>query len=77
MGRKRKSDDQIGTSGAPTASSSGAAGLGSGGGSTAERIRERAHEIYERRTALGQPGDADGDWLQAEAELGSQAAAKA
>lgn len=76
MGRKRKSEDPIGSSGAPTAPSP-RAGLESGGGSTAERVRQRAHEIYERRTALGLPGDAEGDWLQAEAELGSPAAAKA
>jgi Protein of unknown function (DUF2934) len=76
VGRKKKSENQIESSGAPTASSARAAGLESGGGSTAERVRQRAHEIYERRTALGLPGDAEGDWLQAEAELGSQAAAK-
>jgi len=38
-----------------------------------ESTRRRAHEIYERRKALGLQGDAAGDWLQAEAELGSQA----
>ena len=64
MGRKRKPEDQIGSTDAR------------GGGPTAERIRQRAHEIYERRQALGLPGDAEGDWLQAEAELGPQAVPK-
>ncbi len=32
-----------------------------------ERIRIRAYELYEKRQ--GGSGDADGDWLQAEAEL--------
>lgn len=83
MGRKRKPEDQIGRTDAPvapvaatTASSSRAAGLESQGGPTAERVRQRAREIYERRSALGLPGDADGDWFQAEAELGSQAGPK-
>ena len=81
MGRKRRPEDQVGSADAPvapvaatTTSSSRAAGLE--GGPTAERVRRRAHEIYERRTALGLPGDAEGDWLQAEAELGSQAQPK-
>jgi hypothetical protein len=39
----------------------------------AEQIRQRAHEIYEQRIAKGLPGDAEGDWLRAEAELGRQA----
>jgi hypothetical protein len=30
-------------------------------------IRLRAYELYEKRD--GAPGDADGDWYQAEAEL--------
>lgn len=32
-------------------------------------IRERAEEIYHRRTEEGTPGDADSDWSQAEREL--------
>jgi hypothetical protein len=38
---------------------------------SAERTRERAYEIYEERTSLGTPGDADSDWLRAETELGA------
>jgi hypothetical protein len=83
VGRKRKPGDQIGNTDAPvptvaatTPSSPGAAGLESGGDPTAERVRQRAHQIYERRRALGLPGDAEGDWLKAEAELGSRAEPK-
>ena len=83
MGRKRKPEHQIGSTDAPvapvaatTTSSSRAARLASEGGPTAERVRRRAHEIYERRRAEGLPGDAEGDWLQAEAELGSRAQPK-
>lgn len=76
MGRKRKPEDTIGSGGASTGSPSGDTGPDRGGGATAERVRRRAHEIYERRTALGLPGDAESDWLQAEAELGGQADAK-
>jgi hypothetical protein len=76
VGRKRKSEDPIGSSGEPGAFSSRVAGLESGGGPAAERVRQRAHEIYERRTALGLPGDAEGDWFQAEAELGGLVDAK-
>jgi hypothetical protein len=39
----------------------------------AEHVRQRAHEIYEQRIANGLPGDAEGDWLRAEAELARQA----
>lgn len=83
MVRKRKPENQVGRGGAPvapvpakTVSSSRDAGLASGGGPTPERVRERAREIYERRTALGLPGDAESDWLQAEAELGAKKATK-
>ncbi len=68
MARKKKAQDQMGSPEAPVAPH--------GGVPTTDRIRQRAHEIYERRQALGLPGDADGDWLQAEAELRSQAVPK-
>ena len=32
-----------------------------------EQIRRRAYELYEKRQ--GNPGDAEGDWYRAEAEL--------
>ena len=32
-----------------------------------EQIRRRAYELYQKRQ--GNPGDADGDWYRAEAEL--------
>jgi hypothetical protein len=41
-----------------------------------DRIRQRARAIYEQRKALGLPGDAEGDWLQAEAELGGKTQTK-
>ena len=41
-----------------------------------DRIRQRAHAIYEQRKTLGLPGDAEGDWLQAEAELGCKTQTK-
>ena len=65
MGRKRKAEDQIGSTDAPVAPVA-----------ATERVRQRAHEIYERRRALDLPGDAEGDWFQAEAELGSRAEPK-
>ncbi len=34
-----------------------------------EDIRVRAFEIYQRRSAIGIPGDPETDWLQAEREL--------
>jgi hypothetical protein len=37
-----------------------------------ESVRRRAQEIYERRMREGLPGDAESDWLQAEAELAAQ-----
>ena len=79
MGRKTKPETRIATTDAPvspvsaTTAPSPVDGPGSEGGPIAARIRQRAHEIYERRQALGLPGDAEGDWLQAEAELGSRA----
>jgi hypothetical protein len=39
------------------------------GRSVAERIRERAYEIYRTRSASGGTGDAISDWVQAEREL--------
>ena len=45
-------------------------------GMAADRIRQRAHAIYEQRTAMGLPGDAEADWLQAEAELGGKTPTK-
>ena len=32
-----------------------------------EQVRRRAYELYQKRQ--GGPGDADGDWYRAEAEL--------
>lgn len=74
MGRKRRSEDTIANGGAPTARSSGDAAQDGAGQPSAERVRQRALEIYERRRALGLPGDSVGDWLQAEEELGSEPA---
>lgn len=34
-----------------------------------EEIERRAHQIFEARCRSGRPGDAHGDWLQAEREL--------
>jgi hypothetical protein len=45
-------------------------------GLTADRIRQRAQAIYEQRKTLGLSGDAEGDWLQAEAELGGKTQTK-
>lgn len=39
-----------------------------------DRIRLRAYEIYEARN--GAPGDAEGDWYQAEAEIVGKQVAK-
>lgn len=36
---------------------------------TDDDIRSRAFAIYELRQALGEPGDALSDWIQAELEL--------
>lgn len=36
---------------------------------TADLIQKRAYELYLRRLASGQPGDAVGDWTRAEQEL--------
>lgn len=78
MGRKTKAETQVASTDAPaspvpaTTAPSRVDGPEGEGGSIAVRIRDRAHEIYERRQALGLPGDADGDWFQAEAELGSR-----
>jgi hypothetical protein len=76
MARRRKPEDQRGATHVPiaaaaatTASGPDVPGRDSDAGLTAERTRQRAHEIYERRKAMGLPGDAEGDWLQAEAEL--------
>ena len=41
------------------------------GGPTAERIRERAYQIYIERRAKGENGDSLSDWLEAERELTS------
>lgn len=38
-------------------------------GLSADRIRARAHEIYNERLASGRQGDAASDWLQAEQQL--------
>jgi hypothetical protein len=80
MARRRKPEDQRGatdvpfaTAAATTAPGPNVPGLDSDAGLTAERTRQRAHEIYERRKAMGLPGDAEGDWLLAEAELGAHA----
>ena len=35
-------------------------------------VRQLAYHLYERRCASGTPGDADGDWIQAEQLLGEQ-----
>ena len=35
----------------------------------ADRVRERAFEIFQERCAAGRPGDAVADWVQAEREL--------
>lgn len=40
-------------------------------GTIAELTRRRAYEIYEERIAQALAGDAEGDWLKAEAELGN------
>ena len=45
-------------------------------GLAADRVRERAQAIYEERKAMGLPGDAEADWLQAEAELGGKTPTK-
>jgi hypothetical protein len=34
-----------------------------------QQIATRAYEIYRERSRLGKPGNADGDWLVAEAQL--------
>ena len=65
MARKR-------SAAATTTPVSGAASDEADAGLTANRIRQRAHAIYEERKAIGLPGDAEGDWLQAEAELGGK-----
>jgi hypothetical protein len=41
---------------------------------TAERIRTRAYEIYQKRNGNGSSGDATSDWLEAERELNGAAA---
>jgi hypothetical protein len=81
MARKRNPEAQKGSTDAPVEPVTAAtafvvAVLESEGGPTAESIRRRAHEVYERRQAMGLPGDDEGDWLQAEAELVSEAQAR-
>ena len=79
MARKRRPEDpggSIDAAVAPVAATTGSFSRVAGsdeGDPREESIRRRAQEIYERRQAMGLPGDAAGDWLQAEAELGSQA----
>ncbi len=34
-----------------------------------EAVRRRAYEIYEQRAGSGMEGNAEDDWLQAEAEI--------
>ena len=82
MGRKRKPEDRNNGTDAPVAPVPAATapspvdGLEGEGGPTVVRVRKRAQEIYEQRQAMGLPGSAEGDWLQAKAELGSQTKAK-
>ena len=37
-----------------------------------DEVRQLAFHLYERRCASGIPGDADGDWFQAEQLLAEQ-----
>ena len=39
---------------------------------TEDEVRELAYHLYERRCASGIPGDAAGDWIQAEQLLAEQ-----
>ena len=81
MARKRRPEDRGAGTDAQVAAVAETTPSGSGVGSSeqgsvalaAERIRQRAHEFYEQRIAKGLPGDAEGDWLRAEAELAPRA----
>lgn len=41
--------------------------------SVCDRIRTRAHEVYQTRNGKGGAGDAASDWIQAERELNGSA----
>ena len=59
----------------PSPTESADAETGKTAATGSDRIRIRAYELYEKRK--DQPGDAESDWYQAEAEIAAETASKA